>query len=104
MQPYPQDGLAITQYSLYQIRIYLHAANAAPSEGRSLNSRGFSNPRILACKASQSERLTRVTLHPKPHAIPSQNNRTNFTDPCSPVPAEGKRSGCAAFFYWLLNN
>ena len=35
--------------------------NAAPSEGRSLNSRGSSNPRILACKASQSERLTRVT-------------------------------------------
>ena len=40
----------------------IYATNAAPSEGRSLNSRGFLNPRILACKASQSERLTRVTL------------------------------------------
>ncbi len=33
-----------------------------PSVGRSLDSRGFSNPRILACKASQSERLTLATL------------------------------------------
>ena len=32
--------------------------------------RGFENPRILAWKASQSERLTRVTLHQNLHAMP----------------------------------
>ena len=72
-------------------------ANAAPSVGRSLNSRGFLNPRILACKASQSERLTRMTFRQKPHttllknpqkparyALP-KNNRIKFMGQCSPV-------------------
>ena len=48
-------------YTLSQKNAYIFAANAAPSEGRSLNSRGSLDPRILVWKASQSERLTRVT-------------------------------------------
>ena len=70
-------------------------ATAAPSVGRSLNSRGSLDPRILAWKASQSERLTRVILHQNLRTMPLKNpqqsacnthpkNRINFAAIAAP--------------------